>query len=167
MIPPSIPLSSLLLPGNPPTSLSFRALTVGTTSFVLMCAFLPFKCPLVAEIDHPTCETRIYILTCATLEMSISEPFSPKNPKSSSVCHECYTIYMQTAYMNTLHMQIELVPWKFSVSSLPAARFGRPADTQSGHFIHHGTKPGFDPSLPENHRIQRLGRPVGWPSVLP
>lgn len=37
---------------------------------------------------------------------------------------------MHTAYEHIIHMQMELVPWKFSISSLPAARFGRPADTQ-------------------------------------
>lgn len=58
--------------------------------------------------------------------------------------------------MNTLHMQIESASSKFSVPSLPAARFGRPADTQPGHFIHYCTKPKFGSSLPKNHRIQ------GW-----
>lgn len=68
---------------------------------------------------------------------------------------------MQTAYMNTLHMQIEPIPWKFSAPSSPAARFGRPADTQPDHFIHRCTKPGFGPSLPKNHRIQKLGKARG------
>lgn len=63
--------------------------------------------------------------------------------------------------MNTLHMQMEPIPWKFSVPSSPAARFGRPADTQPGHFIHHCTKPGFGPSLPKSHRIQKLGKAGG------
>ena len=41
--------------------LSVRALTVGMTSFVLMCAVLLSKCPLVAEV---TLHARIYILIC-------------------------------------------------------------------------------------------------------
>ena len=68
---------------------------------------------------------------------------------------------MQTAYMNTSHVQTEPAPWMFSVPSLPDARFGRPLDTQPGHFIHHCTTPGSGPSLPKNHSIQRLGRGGG------
>lgn len=132
---------------------------MGMTSFVLTCPFLPFKRSLVAESTphvRPDC-----ILIRATLGMCISELFLPRNLKSFSVCHGYYMIYMQKAYMNTLHMQMELAPWKFPVPSLPAASFGRPAETQAGHFIHHGTKPGFGPCLPKNHEIQRLGRRGG------
>lgn len=126
-------------------------------------SFLP-ECPLVAEIT--LWDQNLYPDLCHPRNIYFWASFFPRNPKSFFVCHGCYIIYMQTAYMNTLHMQIEPVPWKFSVPSLPAARFGRPADTQPGHFIHHGTKPGFGSSLPKNHRIQMLERVEG-PSVLP
>lgn len=112
--------------------------------------------------DHPMYETRICILICVTLEIVYFWASSfLRNPKPFSVHHGCYIIYMQTVYMNTSYMQIEPVPQKFSVSPLPAANFSRPADTQPGHFIHHCTKPGFDPSLPKNHRIQKLWRAGG------
>lgn len=158
------------------SELQVGALTGGMTSFVLTCASLAAK----MSSGNPVWDRNPFPDLCNPGNVYFWASFFPRNPKSFSVCHGCHIIYMQTARMNTLHMQIESASWKFSVPSLPAARLGRPADTQPGHFIHYYTKPSLAPlflriteykgleergSLSLNNSIPFVGPLVSmWPS---
>lgn len=141
-----------------PPSLSFRSQPYCENDFLYPHMCLPGCQNVLWQLRSPCAwDQNLSSDLCHPRNIYFWTSFFSRNPKSFFARHECYIIYMQTAYRNTLHMQIDPIPWKFCFF-FASCQICKPADTQPGHFLHRCTILDFGSSLPEKHRIQRLGR---------